>query len=356
MTPASPGSEPWMPNGFPPPSFVVETERTSAFAGARGRWLAAAAILGALLLIAGVLLLAGQDDDKTALNTGTTTTAFADTTPTTPSSVLPPTASLPPANTLPGDTTPTVPSVTATTSGTGPNTTGATTPAPSGSLSVASALEIPKFDGNGSAGRQIALKNNGNGSLSFTSQTNFTGLTVAPATGSIGAGGEVVVTITLNGAAAAEGPFTGVVSFGGTGGTQRVTVTSTVARNPTIAENAQATVQCPTPEAPTCSRLIDTLNEEVGANPCKFDWVYKVNVSDESRLKSVQAIVVNGAPVDLKTGNPPSTSGTSGVWQSDKQNKLPPGEHSFTIKAIDTFDNAVTTTPRKVTCPTPAAP
>ena len=34
MTPMAQGSEPWMPNGFPPPSFVVETERIRTFAGA----------------------------------------------------------------------------------------------------------------------------------------------------------------------------------------------------------------------------------------------------------------------------------------------------------------------------------
>jgi hypothetical protein len=356
MTPATSGSEPWMPNGFPPPSFVVETERASAFGGARGRWLAAAAILGALLLIAGVLLLAGQDDPETDLTAGTTTTAFAGTTPTTPlTTPLDPTASLPPpANTVPVDPNVVVPGATVTTAGATATTSGVTTPAASGVLSVASTLAIPKVIGNTTGSAQMALKNNGNASLSFNSQTNFSGLTVGPATGNIGAGAEVVVTISLNGATAAEGPFSGAVSFGGSGGTQRVTVTSSVGRNPTIAENADAVRQCQT-EGPTCSRLIDAVGEVLTTNPCNSDdWVYKVNVSDESRLKSVQAVVVNGTGADLKTGNPAATTGPSGVWQSDKQKKLPAGEHKFSIRATDTFDNVTSTTERTLTCP--AAP
>ncbi|MEJ7764266.1 MAG: hypothetical protein WKF86_02105 [Acidimicrobiales bacterium] len=78
------GLEPWMPNGFPPPSFVVETERTGILTGARNRWLAVAALLGAILLMAGLLALAGSDDD-TALRTSPRGTAPADTAVTFPS-------------------------------------------------------------------------------------------------------------------------------------------------------------------------------------------------------------------------------------------------------------------------------
>lgn len=348
MTPTPQESEPWMPNGFPPPSFVVETERVSAFAGARGRWLAAAAILGALLLIAGVLLIARQDDGRTALTAGTTTTVFGDTTLTTPTTALEPTASLPPAaNTVPGDTGTTIPATP--TTGARP---GATTAAPppaagAGVLAAASTLTIPKVDANAGPGSaQMALRNNGNASLSFNSQTNFSGLTVGPPTGTIAAGREVVVTITLNGAAAAEGPFTGIVSFGGTGGTQRVTVTSQVARLPVISENADAVRQCPT-EGPTCSRLIDAPGEAQGLNPCTTDgWVFKVNVSDDSGVSRVQAL---GPGVALKTANP---TPTSAVWQSDPQPKILPGvTYKFTIEAVDKFENIRRTTERTITCP-----
>jgi len=68
-----------MPNGFPPPSFRVETERTGVFTTARNRWLAAAALLGALLLMAGLLAIAGGGDDKTALKTSPGSTAPPDT-------------------------------------------------------------------------------------------------------------------------------------------------------------------------------------------------------------------------------------------------------------------------------------
>ena len=361
MSAAAQGPDQWMPNGFPPPSFVVETERTSTFAGARGRWLAAAAILGALLLIAGVLLIAGQDDGKTALTAGTTTTAFGDTTPTSPTSVLDPAASLPAATTLPGGdpgTTIAGGVTTPTTSGGGggTGTTAAPPPATSGTLADNSTLAIPKFDSAAGPGRAaLVLKNTGNGSLAFTSQSNFTGLTVTPATGNIGAGAQVEVVVALNGAAAAEGPFSGVVSFGGTGGTQRVTVTSEVARLPVLTENADAVRQCPAENAPApavpCSKLIDTLAEEPGAGPCTKPWVFKVNVSDESGLNSVIA-TLNNTP--LKTGNPASPSGPSGVWQSDQQTPLAAGEHKFTIEAIDRFGNSRRTNERRIVCPAPA--
>lgn len=353
MTPVQQGSEPWMPNGFPPPSFVVETERTTTFAGARGRWLAAAAILGALLLIAGVLLIAGQDDGKTALTAGTTTTAFGDTTPTSPTSVLDPAASLPAATTIPGDPgTPVTPGVTTptTSGGGGTGTTVAPPPATSGTLAVNSTLVIPKFDSAAGPGRAaLILKNTGNGSLAFTSQSNFTGLTVAPATGNIGAGAQTEVVVSLNGAAAAEGPFSGVVSFGGSGGTQRVTVTSDVARLPILTEAGEG---CNNVETPTCSKLIK-LENTTTPNPtvCNTKWRYRINVADESPLKAV--VVDLDTDIALKNG---TAVGPSGIYQSEVQNALTNGGTiTFTIQATDNFDNVRRTTPRTITCPPPAA-
>ena len=55
-----PGAEPWLPNGFPPPSFVVEEERTRRVGPFV--WVAAAVVL-ALLLIAAVLFAISGDDD-----------------------------------------------------------------------------------------------------------------------------------------------------------------------------------------------------------------------------------------------------------------------------------------------------
>ncbi len=56
-----PGLEPWLANGFPPPSFVVETERIAVGGAApplQSRLLLGGVILGAILLISGLILLA----------------------------------------------------------------------------------------------------------------------------------------------------------------------------------------------------------------------------------------------------------------------------------------------------------
>lgn len=101
-----PDLEPWLPDGFPPPSFVVETERIDGVASARGRWMAAAAILGAVLLVASLILTTrgGGDDDEIALETApeTTTTTTLETLATFPGSTdLDPTSGSPDATTPP---------------------------------------------------------------------------------------------------------------------------------------------------------------------------------------------------------------------------------------------------------------
>ena len=68
---SDPDAEPWLPNGFPPPSFVVEPEGRLSMA--RGRSLAAAILLAAVLLVAGILFVT-DGDDGTALKSGSTTT------------------------------------------------------------------------------------------------------------------------------------------------------------------------------------------------------------------------------------------------------------------------------------------
>ena len=75
-----PGLDPWLANGFPPPSFVVETERVTVDASGpplESRLLVGGALLGAVLLIFGLILLArgGGDDDETALNSAPVTTS-----------------------------------------------------------------------------------------------------------------------------------------------------------------------------------------------------------------------------------------------------------------------------------------
>ena len=70
---ADPGLEPWLVNGFPPPSFVVETERVTVGAGGpplESRLLIGGAVLGVVLLLFGLILMAqGGGGGETALNT-----------------------------------------------------------------------------------------------------------------------------------------------------------------------------------------------------------------------------------------------------------------------------------------------
>lgn len=357
MSPAPSGSEQWMPNGFPPPSFVVETERAGTFAGARGRWLAAAALLGVVLLIAGLLLLANQDDDDgTDLAAGTTSTSFEEF-PTTPTTALDPTATLPEASTLPGgavDPNATT-STTAAGGGGGTGTTAATaapgpTTAPGVLAVTAGTVAIPKVDSTvGPQTGKVGLRNTGAGPLTYTTASNFGGLTVDKPTGTIAPGGSTEITITLNGSGAAEGGFSGLLSFGGTGGTQRVTVTSTIGRPPTITDSAGEVCA---PEGPLCSRQIKLEPNAGGQNPCTVPWRFRVAVADESQISSVKADTTD-PDIVLKTGAlPGSPTGPSGVWYSDVQQKIAAGTtFKWTIEAVDQFGNVKRSTERTITCP-----
>lgn len=84
-----PDTEPWMPNGFPPPSFVVGRQRVSTVVSSRSRWILAAALLGLVLLVAGLLQLTRGGSDRTALKAGPATPAPADLSPG-PPAIFPP--------------------------------------------------------------------------------------------------------------------------------------------------------------------------------------------------------------------------------------------------------------------------
>lgn len=356
MTPQ--GSEPWKPNGFPPPSFVVETERTGTFVGPRGRWLAAAAILGAVLLIAGIVLIANQgDDNNTALNTGSSTTAVGDTSPTFPSTTaLDPTATLPNATVPPGgDPGITAPGATATTAG--PVTTAAPGPtaAPGVLTPTRSSVPIARIDasvGNGEGTDTVGLKNTGASPLTFKARSNVGALTANPSDGTIAPNETAVVTVKVEGKKAAEGTLNGELRFESNGTSKLVTVTTTVGRPPTITDTVDASTQCPTESStnPTaCSKQIKPTSNAVGASPCTGPWRYRVVISDESNLKAVRAD--RDADVELK-GTNNAANGPQGTWQSDEQAALQPGTTLiFTIEAIDQFDFPRRSTERRVKCP-----
>lgn len=348
------GQEPWMPNGFPPPSFVVEAERISSFAGSRGRWLAAAAILGVILLIAGIALIRrGGGKDNTLATNKTTTTAFGNTSSTlsTGSSVLDPTPSLPDAGTTPGTTggaaagptTPTLP---------GSPTTGATTPGPTaapGALSVTpGAVTLPK---TAPQTGKVTLKNSGGSTLSFTAESNFPGaLTANPNTGTLAAGASADISVALDGAKVGEGAFSGVLTFNSSsGGGQRVTVTSTVGRPPTIGETLGQPCAA---ETATCTKLIKVSSSNPADTPCTANWRFAAAVADESQLSYVVAKVTQGVvqTADLKING--QKIGPQGAWFSDENTKIAPGATlKFSIEASDQFSDVTRTTERTITCP-----
>ncbi|HEV8115602.1 MAG TPA: hypothetical protein VGP53_05130, partial [Acidimicrobiales bacterium] len=103
-----PGLEPWLANGFPPPSFVVEAERvavTGAGPPLQGRLLVGGAILGAILLVSGLILMARSGgDDQTALNTAPATPTFS-----IPVVTFPPFTLIDPNELVPEETLPTLP-------------------------------------------------------------------------------------------------------------------------------------------------------------------------------------------------------------------------------------------------------
>ena len=337
-------AEPWMPNGFPPPSFVVEAERTTTFAGGRGRWLAAAAILGAVLLIAGLLLIARSGDgDRTDLATsGSTTSTVAPAPGFTPSQVDP-TQGDPSANTTPtiivDPNATTAPAAGATTTVVAAPVPGAPPPPPPGVLTpAATSVTLPTaFNPRPSTGT-IELRNTGPSPLEFTTQTS-TGLTATPATGAILPGASTTVTLTLNGAGIREGEYNGSVAFGGSGGTRSVQVRSVVANAPNINPAVGGRYAYPEPGQTGC----------INPSQPTPKWRIRAAITDSSRLDSVTARV-NGTDFNMTEEKRADGKGT-GIWSVTLDPLQPGTEVKFTIRAVDAL-RAEATTPEEVfRCP-----
>ncbi|MEO5680308.1 MAG: hypothetical protein ABIS47_11635 [Acidimicrobiales bacterium] len=280
-------SEPWMPNGFPPPSFVVETERTSrvsTLGPRRGRWLAAAAILGVLLLIAGILAIARSGDDSKRLATSGTTSSTALDPLASPDSSIDPAVSLPDAGTSPSisvDPNATLPPVGgATTPSTAAPAAAVTAPPPPPGIltAIGNPVTIPTAYLGKPASGTVVLKNTGPTGLDFNSQTS-TGLAASPAGGSLAPNATATVTLTLtaDGSGLAEGAYSGRVVFGGSGGSATVDVKGKVAYPPTInpVQRGRYVVFPPDP----------------ANGPCRMPWDVRAAVSDSSGLKTVVALI-----------------------------------------------------------------
>lgn len=348
-------AEPWMPNGFPPPSFVVEVERTTTFAAGKGRWLAAAAILGAVLLIAGLLLIARSgDDDRTDLATSgsTTSTVAAAPGPFTPSQVDP-TQGDPSANTTPtilvdpnATTAPAAPGAT-TTVVAAPPVPGAPPPPPPGVLEAPGGITLPTaFTNRPPVSGSATLRNTGPTALTYGSEVG-TGIAVTPPTGTIEPGASAALTVTFTPGGLPETEpgkaYVGRVVFNGSGGTRTMEVRTVIARPPTISSARQ--------DGKYVVRVLDN------QAPCEGGrWLVRANVADQpAGVRDVTVFISSngGTPVGTPMTRRFGTA-TAGIWELEQ----PPttrdaGLRITSIKAVDNHGAEAEVKPNELVCPAP---
>ena len=347
ITTTDPSTEQWLPNGFPPPSFVVETERTSTFAG-RGRWLAAAALLGVVLLIAGLLLIARSDPDRTALRTDATTTS-------TTTAEAAPVPSVSPTEGDPNATAPAIVDPTAT----APPAAGATTtvaapvpgappPPPPGVLEAPGGITLaPAFTNRPPVAGSLTLRNSGPTPLSFGSDVGQnTGFSVSPASGTIAPGATQPITVTFTPGNLPETEvgkaYVGRIVFNGSGGSRTVEVRTVVAKPPTIKPVGQGDKY--------------VVSSRTNSTPCEgVAWLVRANVADTpAGVRNVTAFISsNGGPAE---GTPMARkfgSDTAGIWELER----PPatkeqGLRITRIVAVDNHRAEAEVRPDELVCPT----
>lgn len=356
----------WMANGFPPRSFPNELEtaqrdvRTGGVApgatsltrpgvsgrGGRGRWIAVAAVLLALLLLAGGLILAtrGGDGGSDVAAGGTTTTALTDTTA--PAFEVP-TSLFAPTSIEPVGPTTIVDGATSTTTPAAGGTPGA------GVLETSAAdLAVPRVDtAAGPQSNRLTLRNTGPTALSYTTESSSPGLTASPAEAMIAPGGTTDVTVTLNGSRiTSEGPFAGKLTFGGSGGSKVVQVTSTVGRPPGILDTIGE--RCAAASA-SCSRQIKVVpSSNPNATPCDTSWIYAVVITDQSQIQSAKVVArrnLANADAQLVSGGQPR--GASGAYGSNPFPPLGPGSVlRFMVEAVDQYGFTVRLAQQTINC------
>ena len=351
--PVDPGPQ-WMDNGFPPRTFPAEAVRGSTAGGPgapglgvvppgppRRPWIAVGAVLIALLLVAAGLALANRDDDDgadLAAEGSTTTIAAIDT-------------SVPTFDTTTSLDTTTTTSVEPVTTTVAPEVPATTVAAGVLETSVPM-LAIPRV--NAASGPQTArliLRNSGPGPLSYTTQSGSRGLSASPPRATIAAGGMTELTVSLDGSrVSAEGPFTGTLTIGGTGGVKTVQVTSTVGRPPVV--NDDVGEPCATAGVP-CSRQIKLAPPVlITSSPCTNPWAYSVRVTDQSQIQSVRAT----ARIGLANGDAPlqkdgQSSGTTGTFQSVPMAPVPRSlTLRFFIEATDQLGFTIRLAEQTVAC------
>lgn len=303
-----PGAEPWLPTGFPPPSFVVTDERTTN----RGLIFGVAAVALALVLLAGLLYLLVNNKGETSVATETTTTlpaVIGD--PTTSSSAPAATTSTLPGGTIPVATTGTAPTVPRpvvpgtvspgtpprNSPGTSPGARPGTSPGTAGTRPAASpanvsAPAVVDF-GRSSSEQPATLRNTGGSSASFTTTTGGSAVTVSPASGTIPAGGSTTVRIRINRGSFPEGPINTQVAFNTTAGGKVTDLRGTIARPPSITAS-------------------------IAGNKCTGQWQLRADVSDESDINP-QSVTARIGSSTVKMNLQPGGSPSSQVYLSDPQ-------------------------------------
>jgi len=356
----------WMANGFPPRSFPNELETAQrdvrpgrVAPGAtsltrpggsgrrgRGRWIAAAAALLALLLLAAVVLIVtrGGDSGSDLATGGTTTTAFTDTS--NPAFEVP-TSLFAPTSIEPIGPTTIVDGATSTTTPAAPGVPGA------GVLETSVAdVPVPRVDtAAGPQSNRLTLRNTGPTALSYTTVSSAPELTARPAEATIEPGGSTEVTVTLNGSRiTSEGPFAGTLTFGGSGGTKVVQVTSTVGRPPGVLDTIGD--RCAAASA-SCSRQIRVgASSNPNATPCDTPWIYAVVITDQSQIQSAKVVArrnLANADAQLVSGGQPR--GASGAYVSNPFSPLGPGNVlRFMIEAVDQYGFTVRVAQQTINC------
>lgn len=318
------------PGGAPPPVAVVAPARRRG----RGRWLAAAAILVALLLLAGGLLLANRDGGGgRTVAAGTSSSDAATGVPAFDSST---TVAVTPPSIEPVSST-----------ATSAATTIATGPAPGVLEASATALSLPKTDATVGVSRgTLTLRNAGASALTYAASSNSPGLSAAPPRGTIGPGASATVTVTLDATQLREGPFTGTLTFAGSGGSRGVQVQSTVGRPPDIFDGVG---EACAPPSPSCSRQIKLApTTAADASPCNTPWVYSVLIKDESQIQSARANARRGV---ANADAPLQRGGTSEIFLSEPMAPLGTGiTLRFVMEAVDQYGYGRRLAEQTITC------
>lgn len=336
MPPADQRPE-WLPSGFPPRSFppgpptappASEAAGAAAIApDGRGRWLAAIAGLLALILLAGGLFAAIRGGDGSELVTAPGSTQPDTSFPTVDSSST---------MAAPVMTQPSIAPVTTTITTAVPTTVTA-----SPSTAAAAVLEIspgslvlPKTDATAGATRgTLTLRNVGGLPLTYTVTAGVAALTATPARGNLGPGASLAMAVTLDASRIpGEGPFSGTVSFGGTGGARTVQVLSTTGRPPAFTDNQGEACTAP---STTCSRQIKLAPPsatEPNPSPCNTPWAYAVTITDQSQVTNARAIARRGiANADALLQQ---VAGTD-IFVSNTFSPLTSGVLRFALEATD---------------------